>query len=192
MRLGDFTNLTQELIKYDGLDVEKMRDVIDGREAINKVVAICNKAAERSHRADEVSDLMQSVDDWKGHRLDHFGDLILSGQHTVLKGDAIKNEEREVSWNFYNFKKGSVSKCCACLCRRREASARNVAGSKFIWPWTSVSEYSYKGSALTNCSVACGALSSLTSVDADSLSAVQDLSIRTDSVVLQGCEPEQG
>ena len=58
---------------------------------------LCNAAAERAQRAQEVAELGESVDDWKGHRLDHFGDLVISGQHTVLKGDTAKAEEREVS-----------------------------------------------------------------------------------------------
>ena len=71
--------------------------LIEGRAAISEVVDVCNQAAERSSRAQEVSQLRELVDDWKGHRLDHFGELIISGQHTVLKGDTAKAEEREVS-----------------------------------------------------------------------------------------------
>jgi len=39
------------------------------------------------------------VEDWKGHRIEGFGELLLYGQFTVLKGDSMssKNEEREVS-----------------------------------------------------------------------------------------------
>lgn len=39
------------------------------------------------------------MEDWKGHRIEGFGELLLYGQFTVLKGDSMssKNEEREVS-----------------------------------------------------------------------------------------------
>lgn len=44
-----------------------------------------------------VSELQQRVDDWKGHKLDHFGDLLLHGTYTVIKGEGSKEVDREVS-----------------------------------------------------------------------------------------------
>jgi cell division control protein 24 len=46
-----------------------------------------------------VEELKTLVEDWKGHRIEGFGDLLLYGQYTVLKGESMssKNEEREVS-----------------------------------------------------------------------------------------------
>jgi len=38
--------------------------------------------------AKEVEDLEWRVEDWKGHRLDHFGELLLSGLFNVIKADA--------------------------------------------------------------------------------------------------------
>lgn len=45
-----------------------------------------------------VEELKTLVEDWKGHRIEGFGDLLLYGQYTVLKGDGMngKNEERDV------------------------------------------------------------------------------------------------
>jgi cell division control protein 24 len=66
---------------------------------MNVVVDICNSAAARAQRMEEVNELYEQVDDWKGHKLDRFGELILSGQHTVLKDDTAKStKERDVSF----------------------------------------------------------------------------------------------
>lgn len=40
------------------------------------------------------------MEDWKGHKIDHFGDLLLYGSYTVLKGEGAKEVEREVSTRF--------------------------------------------------------------------------------------------
>ena len=56
-----------------------------------------NEAVRREQRLAAVNDLQQRVDDWKGHKLDHFGDLLLHGAYTVLKGEGSKEVEREVS-----------------------------------------------------------------------------------------------
>jgi hypothetical protein len=47
-----------------------------------------------------VEELKTLVEDWKGHRIEGFGELLLYGQFTVLKGESAKNEEREVGCKF--------------------------------------------------------------------------------------------
>ena len=58
-----------------------------------------NAAIAREERVEAVEELKTLVEDWKGHRIEGFGELLLHGQFTVLKGESIaaKNEEREVS-----------------------------------------------------------------------------------------------
>lgn len=43
-------------------------------------------------------ELRERVEDWKGHKLDSFGDLLLHGTYQVIKGDTSnpKDQEREV------------------------------------------------------------------------------------------------
>jgi hypothetical protein len=48
-----------------------------------------------------VSELQGRVEDWKGHKVDHFGELLLYGSFTVLKGEGAREVEREVSTMFY-------------------------------------------------------------------------------------------
>lgn len=43
-----------------------------------------------------MAELQSRVEDWKGHKMDHFGDLLLFGSFTVLKGESAKEVEREV------------------------------------------------------------------------------------------------
>jgi cell division control protein 24 len=45
-------------------------------------------------------ELKERVEDWKGHRLENFGDLLLHGTYHVIKGDTAnpKDQEREVSF----------------------------------------------------------------------------------------------
>ena len=44
-----------------------------------------------------MQELKDRVEDWKGHRVEVFGDLLLHGTYTVLKGEnTAKDAEREV------------------------------------------------------------------------------------------------
>ena len=52
---------------------------------------------DREHRLDAVKDLKSSVEDWKHHRVEAFGELLLYGVNTVIKGDQKQDSEREVS-----------------------------------------------------------------------------------------------
>jgi cell division control protein 24 len=53
---------------------------------------------DREERNEAVEELKGRVEDWKGHKIEAFGDLLLHGTFTVLKGDisSAKNNEREV------------------------------------------------------------------------------------------------
>lgn len=59
-----------------------------------------NAAIAREDRLEAVEELKTLVEDWKGHRIEGFGDLLLYGQYTVLKGDGMngKQDEREVRY----------------------------------------------------------------------------------------------
>ena len=55
-----------------------------------------NEAIARQARIEAVAELQHRVEDWKGHKIDHFGELLLYGNYTVLKGEGAKEVEREV------------------------------------------------------------------------------------------------
>ena len=58
-----------------------------------------NAAVDREERLEAVEELRERVEDWKGHRIESFGELLLHGTHQVVKGDTSnpKDQEREVS-----------------------------------------------------------------------------------------------
>ena len=60
------------------------------------MLAGTNDAIAREERVEAVEELKTLVEDWKGHKIEGFGDLLLHGQYTVLKGESMssKNEER--------------------------------------------------------------------------------------------------
>jgi cell division control protein 24 len=86
----------QELRDKGDLDEGRREDISKGIEAASAVLQRTNAAIDREERIEAVEELKTLVEDWKGHRIEGFGDLLLYGQFTVLKGDTAKNEEREV------------------------------------------------------------------------------------------------
>jgi len=92
------------------LDEPRRVDIARGIEAASSVLAGTNDAIAREERIEAVEELKTLVEDWKGHRIEGFGELLLHGQHTVLKGESMssKNEERE--YKIYLFE--MILLCC--------------------------------------------------------------------------------
>jgi cell division control protein 24 len=80
------------------LDQEKRDEITEGIEAASAILQRTNEAVHREERVVAVNELRERVEDWKGHRLDSFGELLLHGTHQVIKGgsNSGKEEEREV------------------------------------------------------------------------------------------------
>ena len=74
-----------------------MADLEEGRLAAKSILSRADEALDKEHRVEAVGELAGRVEDWKGHKIDHFGDLLLYGSYTVLKGEGAKEVEREVS-----------------------------------------------------------------------------------------------
>lgn len=68
----------------------------EGSRAASSILHRANDAIDKEHRLEAVAELQSRVEDWKGHKIDHFGDLLLHGNFTVLKGEGAKEVEREV------------------------------------------------------------------------------------------------
>ena len=64
--------------------------------AATSILHRANEAVAKEQRLAAVNELQSRVEDWKGHQIDHFGDLMLFGTFTVLKGEGPKEVEREV------------------------------------------------------------------------------------------------
>jgi cell division control protein 24 len=98
-RLTKYPLLLKELRDKGDLDEHRKEDISKGMLAAAAALERTNAAIAREERVEAVEELKTLVEDWKGHRIEGFGELLLHGQFTVLKGESIaaKNEEREVS-----------------------------------------------------------------------------------------------
>lgn len=80
------------------MDEERRDDISTGIDAASAVLKRTNEAVDMEDRKEALEELKSRVEDWKGHRIEGFGDLLLYGTFTVLKGDGgSKDQEREVS-----------------------------------------------------------------------------------------------
>ena len=86
----------QELRTKGGLGEDMREDLAEGMRAASSILHRANDAIDKEHRLEAVSELQSRVEDWKGHKIDHFGELLLHGNFTVLKGEGAKEVEREV------------------------------------------------------------------------------------------------
>lgn len=77
-------------------DDETKVELTLGMESASRVLRNANSAVDRELREEALSDLRARVDDWKNHDIDHFGELLLHGQFTVLTGKS--DIEKEVSF----------------------------------------------------------------------------------------------
>lgn len=84
-----------------GLDEERKVDLVEGETAAMAILDRANDALGKEHRLAAMTELQSRVEDWKGHKMEHFGDLLLHGSFTVLKGEGAKEVEREVR-NIFN------------------------------------------------------------------------------------------
>ncbi|KAF2853327.1 hypothetical protein T440DRAFT_516029 [Plenodomus tracheiphilus IPT5] len=109
-RLTKYPLLLQQLRDKGDLDEQRREDISKGIEAASSVLAGTNDAIAREERVEAVEQLKTLVEDWKGHRIEGFGELLLHGHHTVLKGESMtsKNEERE--YKIYLFE--MILLCC--------------------------------------------------------------------------------
>lgn len=99
--------------KKGDLDEERQRDLSEGWAAANSVLIRANDAVDKEQRQQALGELQSRVEDWKGHKIEHFGDLLLYGDFTVLKGDGVKEVEREVRIIF-----DALDPKCRALIRR--------------------------------------------------------------------------
>jgi hypothetical protein len=61
------------------------------------VLQKANEAVNRDLLGEAVNDLVNRVEDWKKHRVDQFGDLLLHGVYTVVTGKG--DQEKDVSFS---------------------------------------------------------------------------------------------
>lgn len=99
-RLSKYPLLLEDLYKRGDLDEERKADLLLGKEASTSSLTRANLAVDREEKAEAVQALKMRVEDWKGHRVEGFGALLLYGTFTVLKSENLgsgKDGERQVS-----------------------------------------------------------------------------------------------
>ena len=98
-RLSKYPLLLDDLYKKGDLDEERKADLLIGKEASTSVLSRTNQAVDREEKVEAVQELKTRVEDWKGHRVEGFGELLLYGTFTVLKSENLasgKDGERQV------------------------------------------------------------------------------------------------
>ncbi|KAI6817885.1 hypothetical protein KC340_g14529 [Hortaea werneckii] len=115
-RLSKYPLLLSDLYKKGDLDEDRKRDLLQGKEAAQSVLERTNAAVDREEKAEAVAELKVRVEDWKGHRVEGFGALLMYGTFTVLKsgdmgtGGKEGKEGGERQYHVYLFE--TILLCC--------------------------------------------------------------------------------
>lgn len=107
-RLTKYPQFLSAMHKKGGFSEDKVRDLEAGAMASISILERANAAADKETRLTAVEELTGSVDDWKRHKLQHFGELLLFGTQTVVKNDGQKDMVRE--YRVYLFER--ILLCC--------------------------------------------------------------------------------
>ncbi|OTB03475.1 hypothetical protein M426DRAFT_12621 [Hypoxylon sp. CI-4A] len=125
----------QRLVKYPLLlksllkkcENEEVRaDLTAGIEASERVLSKANEAVDRDLLDEALEDLIRRVDDWKNHRVDQFGRLLLHGVYTVITG----RSEQEKDYEIYLFE--CILLCCKEVIpnKSKEKKDKNKTGPR--------------------------------------------------------------
>ncbi|KAF2478540.1 Pleckstrin homology domain-containing protein [Neohortaea acidophila] len=111
-RLSKYPLLLDDLYKKGDLDEERRQDLLIGKEASTSVLARTNHAVDKEEKIETVQELKLRVEDWKGHKVDSFGALLLYGTFTVLKSEnlGVGGKDGERQYHVYLFE--TILLCC--------------------------------------------------------------------------------
>ncbi|RKF63852.1 Rho guanine nucleotide exchange factor scd1 [Golovinomyces cichoracearum] len=105
-RLVKYPLLLKDLRDKTNADESTKTDLTFGIEAANRVLKLANEAVDRELRSEALIDLCARVDDWKNHRVENFGDLLLQGNFPVVTGKSDVQKE----YTIYLFER--ILLCC--------------------------------------------------------------------------------
>lgn len=136
-RLSKYPLLLNDLWKKGDLDEARKSDLLIGKEAATSVLTRTDQAVDREEKAEAVQELKMRVEDWKGHRVEGFGALLLYGTFTVLKSENLasgKDGERQVRWHrrlLYTLHPNTDTRACSTTstCSRPSYSAARTSTS---------------------------------------------------------------
>lgn len=75
-------------------DEETKNDLTAGCEAAERVLFKANEAVNRDLLDESLDDLVNRVDDWKNHKVEQFGKLLMHGVYGVITGKT--DQEKDV------------------------------------------------------------------------------------------------
>ncbi|KAH8904174.1 hypothetical protein BR93DRAFT_971243 [Coniochaeta sp. PMI_546] len=104
-RLVKYPLLLKDLLKKSDDETTK-NDLANGISAAERVLQKANEAVDRDMLDEALDDLITRVDDWKNHRVEQFGKLLLHGVYTVVTGKS----EQEKDYEIYLFE--CILLCC--------------------------------------------------------------------------------
>jgi cell division control protein 24 len=96
--------LSQSLLKNTPQDHQYHNELKAGLDSIQRVTEKVNEEKRRKDNLQSVSDLANRVEDWKGHDIASFGELLLQETFIVIKS------ENEREYNVYLFER--IILCC--------------------------------------------------------------------------------
>ncbi|TKA65253.1 hypothetical protein B0A55_11383 [Friedmanniomyces simplex] len=110
-RLSKYPLLLGDLYNKGDLDEDRKHDLKLGKEAATSILTRTNEAVDREEKAEAVQELKMRVEDWKGHRVEGFGELLLYGTFTVLKSENLgSGKDGERQYHVYLFE--TILLCC--------------------------------------------------------------------------------
>ncbi|KAF2400984.1 hypothetical protein EJ06DRAFT_415729 [Trichodelitschia bisporula] len=109
-RLSKYPLLLKELRDKGNLSEELKMRIDAGIEAASAVLQRTNEAVDEEERVLAVAELRDRVEDWKGHKLDSFGNLLLYGTFSVIKGETGSSKDPEREYRIYLFQ--MILLCC--------------------------------------------------------------------------------
>ncbi|KAF5484345.1 Rho guanine nucleotide exchange factor scd1 [Colletotrichum siamense] len=104
-RLVKYPLLLKDLLKKSE-DESIKADLAGGIEAAERVLSRANEEVNRDLLDEALDDLRNRVDDWKNHRVEQFGRLLMHGVYTVVTGKS----EQEKDYEIYLFE--CILLCC--------------------------------------------------------------------------------
>ncbi|GAW15869.1 hypothetical protein ANO14919_052910 [Xylariales sp. No.14919] len=124
-RLVKYPLLLKDLLKRGDVP-ESKEELTRGIEAAERVLKQANEAVNRALLKDALDELKFRVDDWKSHKIDHFGELLLHGSYQVITG----RSEQEKDYEIYLFE--HILLCCkeAQASKSKEKKDKNKSASK--------------------------------------------------------------
>ncbi|KAI9788347.1 MAG: hypothetical protein M1816_006950 [Peltula sp. TS41687] len=121
-RLSKYPLLLKELRDKCEAEDHIKEDLSAGMVAATSILERANAAIDKEQRLLAVEELQGQVEDWKGHDVEQFGELLLYGTFTVVKADGKNDDQRD--YKIYLFER--ILLCCKELAPSKQKG--NIMG----------------------------------------------------------------